>query len=52
MEKSLLQGDHLAPFLFFVVAEGLAGLFHQAVCKGRFVGFKFGNREDLEISML
>jgi len=28
--KGLRQGDHLTPFLFLIVAEGLAGVVRQA----------------------
>lgn len=37
--KGLRQGDPLAPFLFLVVAEGLAGLVQKAVSIGRLKGY-------------
>lgn len=33
-ERGLKQGDTLAPFLFLIVAEGLAGFFRSVVEKG------------------
>lgn len=40
VKKGLRQGDPLAPFLFLVVAEGLAGLVRSAVDKGHLAGYK------------
>lgn len=38
--RGLRQGDHLAPFLFLIVVEGLTGLVRSAVEKGLFEGFR------------
>lgn len=43
MQKGLRQDDPLAPFLFFIVAEGLGGLMRSAVAKGIFSGFNYGH---------
>lgn len=43
IEKGLKQGDHLAPFLFLMVAEGLSGLVRNVVELGIFKGYKVGN---------
>lgn len=40
VKKGLRQGDPLAPFLFLVIVEGLAGLVRSAVDKGVLVGYK------------
>jgi len=47
----LRQGDPLAPFLFLVVAEGLAGLVRQAMKANILSGLKIG-RKEVEISIL
>jgi hypothetical protein len=47
----LKQGDHLAPLLFLIVAEGLGALMRKAVDRGRFKPFHVG-RSALPISML
>ncbi|MCI25301.1 LINE-1 reverse transcriptase like, partial [Trifolium medium] len=39
-QRGLRQGDPLAPFLFLIVAEGLAGLMWSAVRSGSFAGYK------------
>jgi hypothetical protein len=39
-QRGLRQGDPLAPFLFLIVAEGLAGLMRSAVRSGSFAGYK------------
>jgi hypothetical protein len=51
IQRGLKQGDPLAPFLFLLVAEGLAGLMRSAVEKNLFKGFAVGS-EGLEISHL
>lgn len=51
MRKGLRQGDPLAPFLFLVVAEGLAALMRSAVAKRRFEGTKVG-ASNLSVSCL
>ncbi|PNX63709.1 ribonuclease H, partial [Trifolium pratense] len=38
--RGLRQGDPLSPFLFLIVAEGLAGMMNKAVDIGKFKGFK------------
>jgi len=43
--RGLRQGDPLAPFLFTVVAEGLAGLVRQAIKINRLAGIKIGSKE-------
>jgi len=43
--KGLRKGDPLAPFLFIVVAEGLAGLVRQVVKASLLSGLKIGRKE-------
>jgi len=43
--RGLRQGDPLAPFLFIVVVEGLAGLVRQAVKAKLLSGIKIGSKE-------
>jgi len=43
--RGLRQGDPLAPFLFTVVAEGLAGLVRQTVKARLLSGLKIGRKE-------
>ena len=49
--RGLRQGDPMAPFLFIVVAEGLAGLVRQAMKANLMSGVKVGNKE-VEVSFL
>jgi len=49
--RGLRQGDPLAPFLFLVVAEGLAGLVREAVKANLLTGLKVG-RKKIELSLL
>jgi len=49
--KGLRQGDPLAPFLFIVVAEGLAGLVRQATKASMLSGVKIG-RGEVELCIL
>ena len=49
--RGLRQGDPLAPFLFLIVAEGLAGLLRKAVKEDLLSGIKVG-RVELECCML
>jgi len=49
--RGLRQGDPLAPFLFIVVAEGLAGLVRQSVKSNLLSGIKVGSKE-VEVSFL
>jgi len=43
-KKGLRQGNPLAPFLFLIVAEGLAGIIREAVEKDLFESMEIGNR--------
>ena len=43
--RGLRQGDPLAPFLFLVVTEGLAGLVREAVKANLLTGLKVGRKE-------
>jgi len=49
--RGLRQGDPLAPFLFIVVVEGLAGLVRQANKVSLLSGVKIG-RKEVELSIL
>ena len=49
--RGLRQGDPLAPFLFLVVAEGMAGLVRQTVKADLLKGLKIG-RKKVELSLL
>jgi len=49
--RGLRQGDPLAPFLFIIVAEGLAGLVRQALKTNLLSGVKIGSKE-VEVSFL
>lgn len=52
MGRGLRQGDPLAPLLFLIVAEGLNGLFQQAVCPGKFEGYDVGLTNPVKVSLL
>lgn len=41
LQKGYRKGDPLAPFLFFIVAEGLSDLMTKAVGIGRFSIYNF-----------
>jgi len=49
--RGLRQGDPLAPFLFLIVAEGLAGLVRKAIKENLLRGVKVG-RTEIECCML
>ena len=49
--RGLRQGDPLVPFLFLVVAEGLAGLVRQALKANLLTGVKIG-RNEVEVCLL
>ena len=49
--RGLRQGDPLAPFLFLVVAEGLAGIVRSASKTTLLTGLKFG-RKEIEVCIL
>ena len=49
--KGLRQGDLLAPFLFLIVVEGLAGLVRVAAKKKLLEGIKVGEK-NIEVNML
>ncbi|XP_058749275.1 uncharacterized protein LOC131622266 [Vicia villosa] len=49
-KRGLRQGDPLSPFLFTIVAEGLAGMVKQFVHIGGFQGFKIS--EDVSYELL
>ncbi|XP_019433997.1 PREDICTED: uncharacterized protein LOC109340726 [Lupinus angustifolius] len=42
MVRGLRQGDPIAPFLFLIVVEGLAGIMRSAVAKRLFKGYEVG----------
>ncbi|CAK8537532.1 unnamed protein product [Lathyrus sativus] len=44
--RGLIQGDPLSPFLFSIVAEGLACLVRRAGIQGLFCGFRLNEIED------
>ena len=52
MGKGLRQGDPIAPLLFLLVAEGLAGLMRQALLAGDFSGYRLGAAREVEVSLL
>jgi len=49
--KGLRQGDPLVPFLFLIVAQGLAGVVTQAESMGLIKGIRVGHKQ-IPISML
>jgi len=49
--RGLRQGDPLAPFMFLVVAEGLAGIARQVMKTNLLTGLKIGNKM-LEVCIL
>ncbi|CAL0325442.1 unnamed protein product [Lupinus luteus] len=51
MCRGLRQGDSIAPFLFLIVAEGLAGIMRSAVSKKIFKGYSV-DRDEVVISHL
>lgn len=42
IQKGLKQGDHLAPFLFLLVVEGLSSFKRKTILVSVFEGFKAG----------
>ena len=44
--RGLRQGDPLAPFLFLVVVEGLAGIVREALKVNMLTGLKIGRKEE------
>jgi len=51
LSRGLRQGDPMAPFLFLIVAQGLAGLVKQATRKNLFSGLKVGDKE-VDVNLL
>ncbi|PNY11765.1 ribonuclease H [Trifolium pratense] len=49
VERGLRQGDPLSPFLFLIVAEGLAGMMRRVVEIGRFKGFHVNDNIQFQI---
>jgi len=49
--RGLRQGDSIAPFLFLIVAQGLAGLVKQATRKNLFKGLKVRDKK-VEVNLL
>ncbi|XP_019465435.1 PREDICTED: uncharacterized protein LOC109363636 [Lupinus angustifolius] len=44
VSKGIRQGDHMAPFLFIMVAEGFVGLVRNVKRIGLFEGYKIGSQ--------
>ncbi|PNX78122.1 ribonuclease H [Trifolium pratense] len=49
VHRGLRQGDHLSPFLFLIVAEGVSGMMRKVVEIGRFKGFQVNDRINFQI---
>ncbi|XP_068461619.1 uncharacterized protein [Phaseolus vulgaris] len=49
--RGLRQGDPMTPFLFLIVAQGLAGLVNQATRKNLLSGIKVGDKK-VEVNLL
>jgi hypothetical protein len=49
VERGLRQGDPLFPFLFLIVAEGLAEMMKRAVAIGKFKGFRLNHNIQFQI---
>jgi len=49
--RGLRQGDLMTPFLFLIVAQGLAGLVNQATRKNLLSGIKVGDKK-VEVNLL
>ncbi|KAK2445049.1 hypothetical protein QL285_016023 [Trifolium repens] len=47
--RGLRQGDPLSPFLFLIVAEGLAGMMKRAVDIGKFKGYSINHCTQFQI---
>ncbi|GAU42656.1 hypothetical protein TSUD_398610 [Trifolium subterraneum] len=52
LERGLLQGDPLSPFLFLLVAEGLNVLMEAMVARNLFTGYSVGEFNPISVSHL
>lgn len=52
MEKGLRQGDPIAHFLFLIIVEGLNGQRRRATQLNKFMGFRLGRENQVEIFLL